>query len=215
MSHFVTLVFTKENGKSIDELLEPFDENIYYEPYIKYTKEEAINKVRKDIEEYKNGIYARYLADPKAYEEKCRSFEHLNYLKNEFPKRLTWTDNECYEYMKNFYNENLIDENGNLLSIYNPNSKWDWYETGGRWDGYLKTLSGEYTNEDYVNEIDWTDIIPFAFVTSDGEWHEKGEMGWFATVSNEKNENGWEEEFQNYINNLDENTIVTVVDCHI
>lgn len=26
MSHFITLVFTKENGKSVEELLAPFDE---------------------------------------------------------------------------------------------------------------------------------------------------------------------------------------------
>lgn len=30
MSHFITLVFTKENGKSVEELLAPFDENIEY-----------------------------------------------------------------------------------------------------------------------------------------------------------------------------------------
>ena len=37
MSHFITLVFTKENGKSVEELLAPFDENIEYAPYVKYT----------------------------------------------------------------------------------------------------------------------------------------------------------------------------------
>lgn len=39
MSHFITLVFTKENGKSVEELLAPFDENIEYAPYVKYTRE--------------------------------------------------------------------------------------------------------------------------------------------------------------------------------
>lgn len=39
MSHFITLVFTKENGKSVEELLAPFDENIEYAPYVKYTRD--------------------------------------------------------------------------------------------------------------------------------------------------------------------------------
>lgn len=64
MSHFEVLVFTRENEGTVDDLLAPFDENIEYDPYIKYTREQAIEKVRKDIEEYKNTIYAEYLADP-------------------------------------------------------------------------------------------------------------------------------------------------------
>ena len=54
MSHFITLVFTKENGKSVEELLAPFDENIEYAPYVKYTREQAIAEIRKEIEDYKN-----------------------------------------------------------------------------------------------------------------------------------------------------------------
>ena len=65
MSHFITLVFTKENGKSVDELLAPFVENIEYAPYVVYTKEQAIAEIRKEIEDYKNGLYARYLSDTK------------------------------------------------------------------------------------------------------------------------------------------------------
>lgn len=33
--------------------------------------------------------------------------------------------------------EDRLDENGNLLSTYNPDSKWDWYKTGGRWKDLL------------------------------------------------------------------------------
>ena len=32
-----------------------------------------------------------------------------------------------------------LDEEGVYrLTTYNPNSKWDWYEVGGRWTGYFK-----------------------------------------------------------------------------
>lgn len=70
MSHFCTYVFTKKNGRSVEELLAPYDENITVAPYVEYTREQAIAKVRKEIEEYKNDLYAKYLKDPKAYAEK-------------------------------------------------------------------------------------------------------------------------------------------------
>lgn len=204
MSHFITLVFTKENGRTVEELLAPYDENIVYAPYVLYTREQAIAKIRKEIEDYKNGPYAEYISSPKKYEESHPNAEHINYLKNKFPKKLEWTDDECYEDMKWRFDEDMIKLNGDLLSTYNPNSKWDWYTIGGRWNNYLKTLSGETTNEDYASEIDWKDIIPFAFVTPIGEWHERGEMGWWACVSNGKNIEDWKSEFKEFLDNLDE-----------
>ena len=215
MSHFITLVFTKENGESVDELLAPFDENIEYAPYVVYTKEQAIAEIRKEIEDYKNGLYARYLSDTKAYEESCNNKDRINYLRNEFPKRLNWTDEECYADMKSRFSKNMVDSNGNLLSTYNPNSKWDYYSIGGGWNNYIKTLNGEQVNEAYVNEVDWEESTPFAFISPTGEWHEKGQMGWWAMVSNEKKKKDWEAEFKEFIDGLDKNTMVTVVDCHI
>lgn len=145
MSHFSVAVFTKPNGETVEELLAPYYEGIEYEPYVYLTKEEAIAKVRKDIEDYKNGTYAKYLSDPKKYEEEHPNREeHIDYLKNEFPKRLTWTDEECYQYEAQWYEEDMIDEEGNLLSTYNPKSKWDWYSIGGRFPGRLKAKNGEH-----------------------------------------------------------------------
>lgn len=153
MSHFVTLVFTKENGRTVEELLAPYDEDIVYAPYVLYTREQAIAKIRKEIEDYKNGFYAEYLSNPKKYEESHSNVEHINYLKNEFPKKLEWTDDECYEDIKRSFDEDMVKSNGDLLSIYNPNSKWNWYTIGGRFNNYLKTLSGKTINEDYVSKI--------------------------------------------------------------
>lgn len=216
MSHFAVYVFTKENGRSVDELLAPYNENIVYAPYVEYTKQQAIEKVRKDIEDYKNGLYAEYLADPAAYKEKCSNAKHIDYLENEFPKKLNWTDDECYEYQKEWFEDDMIDEDGNLLSTYNPNSKWDWYEIGGRWNGELINKEGKNTNIDYANQINWDETcIPFAFVEPNGVWHEKGEMGWWAMVSNEKEQDSWKEEFENFVKDLDDEVEVTIVDCHI
>lgn len=92
---------------------------------------------------------------------------------------------------------------GKVVSQYNPKSKWDWWVIGGRWSGYLpgKTSSREREDESLeVNSMHMKDLpevldegsVPFAIVTPDGEWHERGRMGWFAVVHNENDD--WDEQ---------------------
>ena len=47
----------------------------------------------------------------------------------------------------------------------------------------------------------------------DGEWYAKGEMGWFGMSSDEKE--NWSEELDKLIKSLPEDTLLTIVDCHI
>ena len=221
MSHFCVYVF-HDKDTSINTLLAPYDEDLVVEPYVEYTKEEAIAKVRKDIDYYKNGIYADYLKNPEEYEKKYgQDKDHIKFLNDEFPKRINWTDDQCYEYMKSLYNSNMIDKDGNILSRYNPRSKWDWYEVGGRWSGGIpmKTnmkLEIKYCNECKVSQVDMDKIgTPYAYVDTNGNWYERGEMGWFGVSSNDKDEKSWNDEFKKFINNQKKSTIITLVDCHI
>jgi hypothetical protein len=57
-------------------------------------------------------------------------------------------------------------------------------------------------------------ISTFA-VVKDGKWFEKGTMGWWAVVHNEKDEEKWLEEFNKLVRGLPPETMLTVVDCHI
>jgi hypothetical protein len=52
-------------------------------------------------------------------------------------------------------------------------------------------------------------------VVKDGKWYERGKMGWWAYVSDEKDEETWVSMFAKLIDELPENTQLTVVDCHI
>jgi hypothetical protein len=47
-----------------------------------------------------------------------------------------------------------------------------------------------------------------------GEWTERGEMGWWACVSNEMDANRWYQLFNDMLDGLPEDTLLTVVDCH-
>jgi hypothetical protein len=52
-------------------------------------------------------------------------------------------------------------------------------------------------------------------VVMDGKWYERGSMGWWGCVSDEKDEETWSVEFNSLVDNLPGDTVLTVVDCHI
>ena len=155
MSHFTVGVITK-NGteEEVIKALEPFDENVEVDRYIEYTKEQLIEKGKKEIEEYKNGLYSEYLKNPEKYKNDCKNNkDHFKYISEEFPKILNWTDEEIYKDQIEYYNEDEIGEDGEVYSTYNPKSKWDWYEIGGRWNNSIPTNKGK------VNTTKISDII--------------------------------------------------------
>ncbi len=57
-------------------------------------------------------------------------------------------------------------------------------------------------------------LCPFA-VVHEGKWHERGSMGWWGCISDEKNPDQWADEFAKLIDGLPGETWFTVVDCHI
>ena len=86
MSHYAVAVFLDPNGKNLEELLAPFDENLHVPHYI--PKADIIAKVRSEIESYKNGTYAEYLKDPESYVAKHSDRpDHIEYVTKQFPMR--------------------------------------------------------------------------------------------------------------------------------
>lgn len=69
-----------------------------------------------------------------------------------------------------------------------------------------------FSKDEYVKRAGEKSFLTFAFLRN-GEWIEKGEMGWWACVSNEKTD--WPEQFKKLIEDIPENNFLTVVDCHI
>jgi len=68
--------------------------------------------------------------------------------------------------------------------------------------------------EEHVKKARLNAFLPFAIVI-DGQWYERGEMGWFAFVSDEKKPESWASEFWNLWDGIDDDELITVVDCHI
>ena len=94
---------------------------------------------------------------------------------------------------------------GTRVTTYNPESKWDWYQIGGRWEGelpdnifQLKDLPADFTTH--------------AFITPHWEWKQKGRRGWWGIVT-EENDN-YEQEWKD-ARKLYGDNVAVLLDCHI
>ena len=134
MSHYTVAVITKRRAKeAVEEILFPYWEGRVVEPYLDKTKEELI----KEGKEFKKNIEERINNNP-GYE--IDSFENqLLKAKSDEDFYKAMRDDKSYSY----------DEDGNQLTTYNPNSKWDWFSIGGRWD---KLLYVDKDNKDTTKE---------------------------------------------------------------
>lgn len=119
---------------------------------------------------------------------------------------------------------------GEYETTSNYFAKWDWWRIGGRWDGEItgeqikdeedKGFNFGIKHESAERNITTTDfllekqIIPFAIVTPDGKWHEKGEMGWWGIVKDKKEQKSWDEEALEIYKSL-EGHIAVGCDLHI
>lgn len=70
------------------------------------------------------------------------------------------------------------------------------------------------TRDEYAKRCEDKALVTFAFV-KDGQWVGRGDMGWWAMVSNEKDDNIWNSEFNKMLDELPDSCWLSVIDCHI
>lgn len=80
-----------------------------------------------------------------------------------------------------------------------------------RWD---KLDRFKTSRDEFVQAARDASFSTFA-VLKDGKWYERGRMGWWAIVSDEKGQDAWNRELASLVENLPDETTLTVVDCHI
>lgn len=222
MSHFIGLCFVYGGESMLEENLAPYNEQdedyCIFEDCTQELEEKFASLPEKD---------ERLTPEGEPYPYPCDK-EHYPTIKD--------LAEDWFGYRKN--------ENGVYGYTHNPDAKWDWYAIGNRWSGYLLGKDGHEYNELKFDDVDWEKMftpvektytnykgeeetyedvhIPFCLVDTDGGWHERGEMGWWACVSNEKDADTWEEEVKSYIKSLQEKSaeerddlMVYAVDFHI
>ncbi len=131
MSHYQVLVI----GENPEEQLKPYDENIELPEY----KTELVSEEEKKsfLDVYTKSKKGRDYGAKNKKEEKENSklsFEELYKAHGEDWNGRTWKKHSNGEWWGD--------------STYNPKSKWDWFEIGGRWAGSLK-LKKDVKKSDY------------------------------------------------------------------
>lgn len=96
------------------------------------------------------------------------------------------------------------------LGLDNGGIGWDL-----KWPTQWADHAGDVARLDHVLTLpDLAEKLPFAIITPDGEWHERGQMGWFATVSDE--DEGWDARAEKLLRDQQgKGMVAIVVDCHI
>lgn len=70
------------------------------------------------------------------------------------------------------------------------------------------------SKDQYIQKAIDAAITTFA-VIKDGKWYERGKMGWWGCVSDEKDKDSWNAEFSKLLDETPDDIRLTVVDCHI
>ena len=128
-----------------------------------------------------------------------------------------YTDNISLAEFAKIYHEADVDSDGNLLTTYNPKSKWDWYKIGGVYVLPLKTGKGCNRARLSLLNLSKKKFFTHAVITEDGIWHEVGQMGWWGNSSEtEEERKAWVKTYwDRFIKELPGNTPLAIIDCHI
>lgn len=202
MSHFVVAVFC-DDPSEVDKRLAPF------------------------VEEVSEGDkYAEFCDRTEEVETKWRELGGSDNSKEKDVQKALGTFGE-YESIDDLVNYffGYMKKNGRYGYFHNPNAQWDWYEIGGRWQGELKTKSGMSCDKAEVKDIDFNSMSAsaeekrwsiHAMLDLEGKWHQQGKMGWFGmSDTTPDGEKTFTDHLHKYIADVNPDTYLVIVDCHI
>lgn len=242
MSHFVTFVLIPGNTETrnieplVDSMLEPFSEYLEVEPYETecfcvgiIARHEAEEKVeaKYNLEQLREQFNALPVA-----EQTEKKWQAMVAPRMKLRKKLL-----AVHPMKDKPNPKceVCKGSGIRISSCNPDATVDWWRIGGRYDGLIWGPEREKACSDgeggfnfgvehqmvanncrRVSEIPIDDpfYVPFAILTPESEWIEKGSMGWWGIITHEESDAQWHKTVKKVLAKYPEHLAVAV-DCHI
>ena len=84
-------------------------------------------------------------------------------------------------------------------------------EALGLWRGADEFLT---TRDEYIQQARDSAMVYYALV-KEGQWFAKGEMGWFGMSDDSMTQAEWNRKFNELLDELPDDTLITIVDCHI
>jgi hypothetical protein len=106
---------------------------------------------------------------------------------------------------------NRFDSLVDAQEFYNGQGAIKALHKGDIWSNTDQFLTDHGT---YVEDARNAALTTFAVIYQ-GTWFERGGMGWFGCVSDEKEKGVWVETFDEILSKLTPTDLVTIVDCHI
>lgn len=167
-------------------------------------KHDQLRKGDIDIETMSNTQIEKDLKDYRLFHTEAKEYlgESYNQIISSFQK---WKDviatNDPKEARDFYHDQPLMSVKDHLHSKY-PTDGWRWCSI----EDYLRT------EEQVIADAAAQSKKFFAYLIDD-KWYERGEMGWFACVSNEDED--WNKNAIKLFDDIPDDTVVTVVDCHI
>ncbi|KVT86312.1 hypothetical protein WT25_11195 [Burkholderia territorii] len=79
------------------------------------------------------------------------------------------------------------------------------------WHGVDEYLT---PRDEYVQRARGSSTVTYALVQN-GQWFAKGEMGWFGYSNDKVGQDEWNRKANELLDSLPDDTIITIVDCHI
>ena len=233
MSHFAVAVIHKPD-QDIGTILAPYDENMEVPKYLRYTKSEVIERARKYYSESTKNMtdeeaYEYYASD---YDDDMRDAEGNLYSTYNPKSKWDWwvvggrfsgmlkskKDGQTYDTLLIKDLDLSVDPEEYQAAL----AKWDrWFAPENEPDDYPYLYKREYYINRYRDRETYARLTTafgtFAVVTADGDWNEKGEMGWFGCSSETDDESrDWDEHFrERFLDSADPDLAITIVDCHI
>lgn len=235
MSHFTVLCIfpTKPDNleSAVGEALSSYDENVEVPRYRDACWCVGLAAEQHVRETYTNSAYEKARAKfkaPKYDEEKCGALfapKHVQRAWHDFVEPIEKKSEALRKKHKLYKKPDPTCEDckgtGRVWSTRNPQSKWDWYVIGGRWDGKLNSkneaplssMIDEISNK--KDESGKVDNFTFALCI-DGDWYEAGKMLMFASVSGEDYDFGkkYIKLCKSYLK-TNPDAYCALVDCHI
>lgn len=227
MKHFSVAVFTKPN-QTVEELLAPYDHNLKVEPWLAYTKQQAIDEVK---------IFNENLSDEECWELYLRDYDYYSIDKdgnvydnwNYDAKWDWWRIGGCFAGTL-IKNDELVDS-GKVKDVKFPCNHGEYSKALDFWDmcvnnkparngeAYKAEYRAPYYIEMYGNRETYArsqaQFSTNAVVTPDGKWHEAGLIGPGIDLVEPEEKAEWDKYYkERFIDAADPEWTVTIVDCY-
>lgn len=182
MSHFTVLAIVRKNSHlTVETLMEPYCEGNEVEPYVAKTKAQLIASEIQRTEKLRRSHAAALRLSKDEYSaiaEKEGLYGNYDRVREDLPEErasVDLTDEEAVFRLVEEDYDGELNEDGDLISTYNPDSKWDWYEVGGRWEGQLLLKTGAPVDAAPAGLVDWDAMFspdPADVAKSEAFWDE-------------------------------------------